>query len=85
MIKSLAHACIYSTDLARAESLYCGILGLRVLFRFIKHEQPVGFHLRISDAQFIEVFLLSQLRVPVMGFHFGHLDRSARLSVDVAS
>jgi len=56
MIKSLAHVCVHSSDLARTEAFYCGALGLSVQFRFMKDGALFGFYLKISDSQFIEVF-----------------------------
>jgi glyoxylase I family protein len=56
MIKSLAHVCVYSSDLARTEAFYCGALGLSIQFRFIREGKLFGFYLKISDSQFIEVF-----------------------------
>jgi catechol 2,3-dioxygenase-like lactoylglutathione lyase family enzyme len=56
MIKALAHACVFSSDLARTEAFYCGMLGLKIQFRFLKDGKLFGYYLRISDSQFIEVF-----------------------------
>ena len=56
MIKSLAHCCLFSRDLARTEQFYCGVLGLSVQFRFIKEGELFGFYLKVADRQFIEVF-----------------------------
>ena len=56
MIKSLAHICIFSTDLDRSLEFYCGALGLRRHFDFIKDGALFGFYLQISDNQFIEIF-----------------------------
>jgi glyoxylase I family protein len=57
MIKQLAHACLFSTDLERTKSFYCGILGLRVKFPFLKKGRLFGFYLEVAEDQFIEVFL----------------------------
>jgi catechol 2,3-dioxygenase-like lactoylglutathione lyase family enzyme len=57
MIKNLAHVCTLSRDLAATERFYCEILGLRRQFDFHKDHRLFGFYLRISDRQFIEVFL----------------------------
>lgn len=56
MIKSLAHVCLYSRDLARTEKFYCDGLGLAIKFRFIREGGLFGYYLRVSDSQFIEVF-----------------------------
>ncbi len=57
MIKSLAHVCIFSRDLERTRQFYCVGLGLSVQFRFIRQGELFGFYLKVSEAQFIEVFL----------------------------
>jgi catechol 2,3-dioxygenase-like lactoylglutathione lyase family enzyme len=64
MIKSLAHVCIHSTDLARTEAFYCGVLGLKIQFRFLRDGKLIGFYLRISDSQFIEVFYRPEVPSP---------------------
>jgi catechol 2,3-dioxygenase-like lactoylglutathione lyase family enzyme len=56
MIQALAHVCLYSKDLARTEAFY-GNLGLPVQFRFMKEGKLIGFYLKITPGQFIEVFL----------------------------
>lgn len=56
MIKSLAHVCLYSRDLAKTENFYCGALGLSIKFRFLRQGELYGFYIRISDSQFIEIF-----------------------------
>ena len=56
MIKRLAHACLFSTDLDRTEKFYCGVLGLRIKFPFMKGERRIGFYLEMGELQFIEVF-----------------------------
>lgn len=72
-IKSLAHACVYSSDLARTEAFYCGALGLKVHFRFLKNGKPFGFYLRISDLQFIEVFYREPGASPSPAPPIGHI------------
>jgi len=56
MIKSLAHVCIFSTDLARSLEFYCGALGLRRHFDFFKDGALFGFYLQVGGQQFIEIF-----------------------------
>jgi|BogFormECP12_OM2_1039638.scaffolds.fasta_scaffold50688_1 catechol 2,3-dioxygenase-like lactoylglutathione lyase family enzyme len=56
MIKRLAHACLFSSDLERTKSFYCGILGLQVKFPFLKKGRLFGFYLEVAEDQFIEVF-----------------------------
>ncbi len=56
MIKTLAHICILSKDLNRSLDFYCGILGLRRHFDFMKHGELFGFYLQIDANHFIEIF-----------------------------
>lgn len=56
MIKTLAHVCILSKDLDRSLDFYCGGLGLRRHFDFIKNGELFGFYLQIAPNQFIEFF-----------------------------
>ena len=56
MIKTLAHICLVSQDLARTVEFYCDTLGLRKKFDFLKDGKVFGFYLEIDDRHFIEVF-----------------------------
>jgi len=56
MIKALAHVCLFSRDLNRTLDFYCGALGLRRHFDFMKDGELFGFYLQIGPGQFIEVF-----------------------------
>ena len=56
MIKTLAHICLFSKDLNRSLDFYCGALGLRRQFDFLKDGKLFGFYLQISPGHFIEIF-----------------------------
>ena len=56
MIKALAHVCLLSRDLERTLDFYCGTLGLRKKFDFIRKGELFGFYLEVAPGQFIEVF-----------------------------
>ncbi len=56
-IKSLAHACLKTTDLERTAAFYCGALGMRKLFNFTRKGAVIGFYLKAEDETFLEVFL----------------------------
>jgi len=56
MIKTLAHVCLFSRDLNRSLDFYCGALGLRRHFDFIKDGEWFGFYLQIDANHFIEIF-----------------------------
>ncbi|HVU09181.1 MAG TPA: VOC family protein [Verrucomicrobiae bacterium] len=56
MIKSLAHICIFSSNLERSLNFYCNALGLKRHFNFFKNGELFGFYLQITPNQFIEIF-----------------------------
>ena len=56
MIKTLSHICIFSKDLKRSRDFYCGALGLKPHFDFLKDGELFGFYLQIVPGQFVEVF-----------------------------
>ncbi len=56
MIKALGHICIHSKDLNRSREFYCGALGLKPHFDFLKDGELFGFYLQAAPNQFIEVF-----------------------------
>jgi len=56
MIKQLAHACIFSSDLAATEVFYCERLGLEKSFDFMKQGSLYGFYIALGNGTFLEVF-----------------------------
>ncbi len=60
-IRRLAHVCIKSTDLEVTEAFFCGLLGFRKAFDFIRNGEPHGFYLEAAPNQFIEVFPAEKL------------------------
>jgi glyoxylase I family protein len=56
MIKNLAHICILAKDLNRSLNFYCGALGLKRHFDFLKNGELFGFYLAVAPGQFIEIF-----------------------------
>jgi len=56
MIKSLAHLCVFATDLERSRAFYCDVLGLKRHFNFHKDGKLFGFYLEVVPGQFIEIF-----------------------------
>jgi len=56
MIKTLGHICIHSNDLERSRNFYCGALGLKPHFDFLKDGELFGFYLQVAPGHFIEVF-----------------------------
>jgi lactoylglutathione lyase/glyoxylase I family protein len=59
-ILSLAHVCIFSTDLAATEKFYCGALGMKKAFDFTRKGEIIGFYLKAANSTFIEVFLAGE-------------------------
>jgi len=55
MIKALAHVCLLSKDLNRSLDFYCGTLGLKRHFDFLKDGELHGFCLKAGPGQFIEI------------------------------
>lgn len=55
-IRSVAHVCIKARNLERTIEFYCGALGMKKLFNFIRKGEVIGFYLRASNDTFIEVF-----------------------------
>ena len=56
IVKRIAHVCIQSADLARAERFYCTALGFDKRFIFKRGDKCIGFYLAIGDSNFIEIF-----------------------------
>ena len=57
-ILSLAHVCIKGPDLDAVARFYCTTLGFEKQFNFTRNGRIIGFYLKVSDANFIEVFEL---------------------------
>lgn len=55
-ISSLAHVCIKGADLDSVTRFYCDVLGLQKHFNFTRQGRVIGFYLKISDNNYIEVF-----------------------------
>jgi catechol 2,3-dioxygenase-like lactoylglutathione lyase family enzyme len=55
-IKSLAHVCIKTKDLAQTLDFYGGALGMEKLFHFTRNREVIGFYLKADNDTFIEVF-----------------------------
>ena len=60
-IKSVAHACIKTTDLALTEDFYCGALGMKKHFNFTRQGKVIGAYFKTANATFVEVFLTGEV------------------------
>ncbi|HTM76026.1 MAG TPA: VOC family protein [Devosia sp.] len=56
IIKKIAHACIFAHDLEATEQFYRDVLGIEVVFRFMKAGKLIGYYLDAGGATHIEVF-----------------------------
>lgn len=57
MFKRVAHICIGANDLTASEQFYCGLLGMKKGFEFVKNGKPYGFYVEVGETTFIEVFI----------------------------
>jgi len=55
-IKSLAHICLYTADLAASLRFYCDALGMRKQFDFTRKGRLYGCYLQAGNNTFIELF-----------------------------
>jgi len=60
-IKSVAHVCIKTSDLDATTRFYCGALGLKKTFDFMRNGKVIGFYMKAANETFIEVFLADEL------------------------
>ena len=60
-IKSVAHVCLKSTDLNATADFYCGALGMKKVFDFIRQGKVIGFYMKAANETFIEVFLTDEV------------------------
>ena len=56
MITGIAHVCLGSTDLEASLKFYCGCLGLRRHFDFVRDGSLVGFYLEVGKGNYVEIF-----------------------------
>ena len=56
IIKKIAHTCIFAHDLDATEKFYRDVLGIEVIFRFMKAGKLIGYYLDAGGATHIEVF-----------------------------
>ena len=56
IIKKIAHVCIFARDLEATETFYRDVLGIEVIFRFMKAGKLIGYYLDAGAATHIEVF-----------------------------
>ncbi|MFA5206809.1 MAG: VOC family protein [Lentisphaeria bacterium] len=72
MIKRFAHVCLAAADLAATERFYCGGLGLKKTFDFIRDGRVIGFYLELCPGEYVEVFQREESAALVTGpiLHF---------------
>lgn len=57
MYLTLSHICIQTNNLDETAEFYSNILGMTRVFNFKQDGEVVGFYLRMSEGNFIEVIL----------------------------
>jgi catechol 2,3-dioxygenase-like lactoylglutathione lyase family enzyme len=60
-VKSVAHVCLKTTDLARTADFYCGALGLTRHFNFTRKGKIIGAYFSAGHGTFVEVFLVDEV------------------------
>ncbi|MFO1210658.1 MAG: VOC family protein [Amaricoccus sp.] len=55
--RQLAHVCIFADDLAATRDFYRDVLGMEVVFNFMRQGEPHGFYLGANGRSHVEVFL----------------------------
>ena len=56
-VKQVAHVCIFANDLEETRSFYRGVLGMDVVFNFLRDGEVFGFYLGAGGRSHVEVFL----------------------------
>ena len=56
MIRSLAHVCIKSQNPEKTAELFCGVLGMKRVFNFMKEGKIFGYYMQAANDTFVEVF-----------------------------
>jgi len=56
-VTGIAHVCLSSADLERTEKFYCGTLGFKLKYSFMRGDKLIGLMIEVVPEQFIEVFL----------------------------
>lgn len=77
MIKDIAHVCLLAVDLEASERFYCGGLGFRRVFDFLKGGERIGFYLEVTKGRYIEIF-----RRKEAGYHDNQVIQHLCLEVD---
>ena len=61
-VKQVAHVCIFADDIDQTKSFYQDILGLDVLFNFLRDGKIFGFYLDVGGRSYVEVFQKSEAK-----------------------
>jgi glyoxylase I family protein len=62
MITQIAHVCLQTPKLKETVAFYKSVLGLKVLFRFLRKGRVFGYYLACGKKTFIEVFENKRLK-----------------------
>jgi lactoylglutathione lyase/glyoxylase I family protein len=55
-VEQVAHVCILADDLEATRAFYADVLGMEVVFRFLRDGEAIGFYLGAGGRSHIEVF-----------------------------
>ena len=55
-VRQVAHVCLFADDLEATRAFYADVLGLQVVFNFLRDGEPFGFYLGAGGRSHIEVF-----------------------------
>jgi len=56
MVKGIAHACFIVRNLEETAEFYCGILGMKQAFDYVKEGKRFGLYLHVGGRNFLELF-----------------------------
>ncbi len=72
MITGIAHICYTVSDLDASQAFYCGQLGLKPGFDFVRDGERFGMYVHVGGRNFIELFV-GELTEPAEGQTYRHL------------
>jgi lactoylglutathione lyase/glyoxylase I family protein len=55
-VRQVAHVCVFADDLEATRAFYADVLGMEVVFSFLRDGEPFGLYLAAGGRSHIEVF-----------------------------
>ena len=62
-VKQVAHLCIFANDLEETRRFYADVLGMEVVFNFLRDGKVFGYYLGAGGRSHVEVFLKPEAEV----------------------